>query len=380
MAKVKLTDRYISSRKCPEGQRLEISDSVCPGLYLRVSGTGAKSFCLIVRHGSLIRRTLGRYPALGLSDARKLALEALREMADAGQRKPETNGKTVGELIDSYTKLHLQPNLRSWRNIKSKLVCAEAQSLLDRGAAEITKGDILAIMDRLVEASAPFAAENLLKAYRAMFNWAVARDELPFNPCVGLRSPAKHVQRDRVLTDQELAQVWNACDEVPSEFGALVRLLLLTGARRSEVAEITWGEIDGDVWRLPSERSKSSRANARPLPPAALAILASLPSGGPDAFVLSTTGGARPSSAFNKRKVKLDEASGVTGWTLHDLRRTVRSKLSELGVPWEVARRIVGHQVDSLDATYDRHDYLPEKKGALERLAQHITGLCEKGS
>ena len=96
--------------------------------------------------------------------------------------------------------------------------------------------------------------------------------------------------------------------------------------------------------------------------------------------MLSTTGGARPSSAFNKRKVKLDEASGVTGWTLHDLRRTVRSKLSELGVPWEVARRIVGHQVDSLDATYDRHDYLPEKKGALERLAQHITGLCEKGS
>ena len=81
MAKVKLTDRYISSRKCPEGQRLEISDSVCPGLYLRISGTGAKSFCLIVRHGSLIRRTLGRYPALGLSDARKLALEALREMA-----------------------------------------------------------------------------------------------------------------------------------------------------------------------------------------------------------------------------------------------------------------------------------------------------------
>ena len=380
MAKVKLTDRYISSLKCPKGQRLEISDSLCPGLYLRITGTGTKSFCLIVRHGALIRRTLGRYPVLALSDARKLALEALRQMADADRHTPATQGKTVGELIDSYTKLHLEPNLRSWRNIKSKLVCAEAKCLLDRRASEITKGDILLIMDRLVEASAPFAAENLLKAYRAMFNWAVARDELPFNPCVGLKSPAKHVQRDRVLTDQELVQVWNACDEVPSEFGALVRLLLLTGARRSEVAEITWGEIDVDVWRLPSERSKSGRANVRPLPPAALAVLASQHRGKPEAYVLTTTGGERPSSAFNKRKRQLDEASGVNGWTLHDLRRTVRSKLSELGVPWEVARRIVGHQVDSLDATYDRHDYLPEKKRALERLAQHITGLCKKGS
>lgn len=380
LAKVKLTDRYISSCKCPKGERLEISDSLCPGLYLRITGTGTKSFCLIVRHGALIRRTLGRYPVLSLLDARKLALEALRQIADADRHVPATQGKTVGELIDSYTKLHLEPNLRSWRNIKSKLECAEAQCLANRRAAEITKGDILAIMDRLVESGAPFAAENLLKAYRALFNWAVARDELAFNPCLGLKSPAKHVQRDRVLTDQELAKVWIACDDVPAEFGALVRLLLLTGARRSEVAEITWGEIDGDVWRLPSERSKSGRANARPLSAAGRAILASMPSGKPEAYVLTTTGGERPSSAFNKRKRQLDEASGVTGWTLHDLRRTVRSKLSELGVPWEVARRIVGHQVDSLDATYDRHDYLAEKKEALERLAQHIGGLCEKAS
>lgn len=377
MTKIKLTDRYISSCKWRKGQRLEVSDSICPGLYLRVSGTGTKSFCLIVRQGALIRRTLGRYPILALADARKLALDALRELANADRQEAKPQGKTVSELIDSYTKLHLQPNLRSWRNIKAKLVCAEATCLLDRRAAEITKADILAIMDRLVEADAPFAAENLLKAYRALFNWAVSRDEIPFNPCLGLKSPAKHVQRDRVLTDHELAKVWTACDDVPAEFGALVRLLLLTGARRSEVAEITWGELDGDIWRLPSDRSKSGRANARPLPPAATAILASLPSGGPGAYVLSTTGGKRPSSAFNKRKRKLDEASGVTGWTLHDLRRTVRSKLSELGVPWEVARRIVGHQVDSLDATYDRHDYLAEKRQALERLADHIGHLVE---
>lgn len=378
MTKIKLTDRYISSCKCSKGERLEISDSLCPGLYLRVSGTGTKSFCLIVRQGALIRRTLGRYPILGLSDARRLALEAMRELANADRQPPKPKGKTVGELIDSYTKLHLQPNLRSWRNIKSKLSCAEAMDLQARPAAEITKGDILAIMDRLVEADAPFAAENLLKAYRALFNWAVARGEVPFNPCLGLKSPAKHVQRDRVLTDQELAKVWAACDEVPQEFGALVRLLLLTGARRSEVAEMTWAEVEGGIWRLPAARSKSGRANNRPLPRTAMAILATLPNHGQNTFVLSTTEGRRPSSAFNKRKRKLDEVSGVTGWTLHDLRRTVRSKLSELGIPWEVARRIVGHQVDALDATYDRHDYLAEKREALERLAEHIQQLARQ--
>lgn len=380
MTKIKLTDRYISSCKCPKGKRQEVSDTLCPGLYLRITGTGTKTFCLIVRHGILIRKTLGRYPVLSLSDARKMALAAMRELANTDPQQVQPKGKTVRELVDSYTSLHLKPNLRSWRNIRSKLVCPEVAGFLDRPAAEITKGDILAVMDRLVEAGSPFAAENLLKAYRALFNWAVARDEMPHNPCLGLKSPAKHIQRDRVLTDQELAKVWTACDEVPPEFGALVRLLLLTGARRTEVAEMTWGELDGEIWRLPPERSKSGRPNARPLPPKALAVLASLARSGPEGFVLSTTGGRRPSSAFNKRKRKLDEASGVTGWTLHDLRRTVRSKLSELGIPWEVARRIVGHQVDSLDATYDRHDYLAEKREALERLAEHIGELCEKAS
>lgn len=376
MAKIKLTDRFINSCRCRKGERLEVSDAICPGLYLRVSGTGTKSFCLIVRHGTLIRKTLGRYPVLGLADARRLALEALRDLANVDRQEVTAKGKTVAELVDSYTKLHLQPNLRSWRNIRSKLLCAEAAGIKDRPAADVTKGDILAIMDRLVEDDKPFAAENLLKAYRALFNWAVARDEIATNPCIGLKSPAKHVQRDRILTDREISQVWNACDGVPKEFGALVRLLLLTGARRSEVAELTWGEIDGDVWRLPPHRSKSGRANARPLPPAAMAILSSLPRGTTEAFVLSTTDGKRPSSAFNKRKTLLDEASGVTGWTLHDLRRTVRSKLSELGIPWEVARRIVGHRVDSLDATYDRHDYLAEKREALGRLADHIVALA----
>ncbi len=306
-----------------------------------------------------------------------MALEALRDLANDDRQVARPKSKTVAELIDSYTKLHLQPNLRSWRNIRSKLLCAEAAGILNRRATDVKKGDILAIIDRLVEADTPFAAENLLKAYRALFNWAVARDEVAANPCLGLKSPAKHVQRDRVLTDRELAQIWNACDDVPKEFGALVRLLLLTGARRSEVAELTWGELDGDVWRLPARRSKSGRANARPLPSAAMAMINSLPRGESDAFVLSTTDGKRPSSAFNKRKCQLDEASGVTGWTLHDLRRTVRSKLSELGVPWEVARRIVGHQVDSLDATYDRHDYLAEKRDALLRLALHIGHVVE---
>jgi integrase len=208
-----------------------------------------------------------------------------------------------------------------------------------------------------------------------MFNWAVGRDMLVANPCIGIKPPAKTTQRDRVLTDAEIAAVWNACNEVPQPFGAMVRMLMLTGARRNEIGQMQRSELVGDIWTLPAARSKSGRANALPLPPAVMNILAKLPQHEADGFVFSTTNGEKPASNFAKNKRALDQASGTTGWTLHDLRRTARTKLSELGIDRETARRIVGHAGDTLDETYDRATHEPAKRAALAKLSEHIISI-----
>jgi integrase len=281
---------------------------------------------------------------------------------------------TYSELVENYDRLHLRPNLKSGPNILASLKQPVLHHLFDQGAGNVTKRDLVAAADTLRDANKPHAAANMLKAQRAMYNWAVDRGDVEANPCEGMRQPRTAAARERTLTDQEIAAVLGACDRVPAPFGAVVRVLLHTGARRNEVAQMRWSELDGNVWTLPAARSKSGRANSLPLPPAVMAVIdaQARPADGGDGYVFSTTDGARPSSDFSKRKRLLDEASEVTGWRLHDLRRTARSLMAKLGVDREVARRVVGHSVDQLDAIYDRHDYVKEKEHALSIVAEYL--------
>lgn len=374
MPRQKFTDLWISSRPAPARGRIDYSDAICPGLQLRVTSRGVKTFSLIFRHGHMQRHTLGRYPLLGLAEARRQAMRLMREVAET-----EKTGKgsllTFAEMVDSYVDLYLKRNIRSWANTRAILQQESLADFRKRRASSITKKDVVAILDLLVERGTPHAAVNLLGKLRAMFNWAVGRDMLVANPCLGIKPPAKTTQRDRVLTDAEIAAVWNACDKVAQPFGVMVRMLMLTGARRNEVAQMRRSELVGDIWTLPAQRSKSGRQNALPLPPTAMAILASLPDHGADSYVFSTTGGERPASNFAKNKSALDTASGRSGWTLHDLRRTARTKMSEIGVDRETARRIIGHAGDALDQTYDRATHEPAKRDALARLSAHLLDL-----
>lgn len=374
MARLKFTDKWVSSCAPPRRGRVEHSDSICPSLYLRVTCNGTKTFSVLIRSHRLIRHTLGRYPLIGLADARREAMDLLRKAAELGGQALEPI--TLAELVSQYRELHLQPNVRTWKNVSSSLNQAAMQPLLRKQAAKVTTANVVAVLDELAAAGKPHAAVNLLKALRAMFRWGVDRGVLTASPCNNVRPPVRTTQRDRILNDGEIAAVLQACDKVPAPFGNLVRMLLLTGARRNEVAQMRWSELSGNIWTLPAARSKSNRANVLPLPPAAMALLAQLPRRDDgDGYVFTTTQGKKPFSGFSKGKALLDQASSVTEFTLHDLRRTTRSKLSELGVPWEVARRIVGHSVDQLDAVYDRFNYLDAKGEALARLAKHYASL-----
>jgi integrase len=183
-------------------------------------------------------------------------------------------------------------------------------------------------------------------------------------------------KRERVLRDAEIAAVWQACDRLGFPFGPMVRVLLLTGQRLGEVAEMHPDELDmeSDNWLIPAARSKSAREHIVPLADLTRGILAGLPRfAGP--FVFSTTDGVRPVSGFSKAKARLDALSGVTGWRFHDLRRTCRTRLAALGTSEIVAERILNHQPKGLIAVYNKHEYLDEKRAALAKWAETVAAI-----
>jgi integrase len=184
--------------------------------------------------------------------------------------------------------------------------------------------------------------------------------------------------RKRFLSDEELRDVWRALDtaNVPGCYPAYVRALLLSAQRRDEVARMSWPEIEGDAWIIPAERYKTGNENVVPVTDAVFKLVGKPQKTG---FVFSTTGGELPFSGFSKAKRALDKTVAtlrkkekrkpMPHWTLHDLRRTARSLISRAGVAADVAERVLGHKIAGVRGVYDRHEYLAEKRDALERLA-----------
>jgi integrase len=330
-------------------------------------------------NGRQQRRTIGRYPNLSLASARAAALDMLRGAADGvDPREPAAVPAatlTYAELVDAYVERHLKPNARSWRDIRSSLLHPAFRTLRTRAAAGITRGEIATLIDAVVAEGKGQAAVNLLRRLKMLFNWAAERDLLPANPCERIRPPVRVVERDRVLSDSEIVAVWQACDQLPPPWCQMIRTLMLTGQRRSEVATMRWSEVEGATWVIPREKVKKDRPHAVPLSATAAATLATLPRWGHGAYVFTTTGGASASSNFAKTKRLLGEVSGVSDWRIHDIRRTVRSKLAELGVPRDVARKVLNHEDGKVDRIYNRHEYLAEKREALERWEDRLLAI-----
>jgi integrase len=380
MTVLRFTDRWIMSCRTTAGDRDDYADALCPGLHLRITKRGTKTFSSMVRlNGRLQRRTIGRYPSVSLANARAVTLTTLRQAAefvDVRQPAPLPDAHlTYAEVVEAYVERHLRPNTRSWAAIRSSLYHPALRHLRTRPVAGIARREIGDVLDTFMASGRPQAAVNVLRRLKMMFTWAVERDMLTVSPCANIRPPAKPVERDRVLDDAEIAKVWKASFDLPAPYGQMYRMFLLTGQRRCEVSTMRWSEIADDLWIIPREKVKKDRAHAVPLTASAKNVLSSLPRYGLDGFVFSTTGGKSASSNFAKVKAELDQLSGVTGWTIHDLRRTVRSKFAELGVAREVARKVMNHEDGKVDRTYNRHEYLTEKREALARWETRLTGL-----
>ena len=216
-------------------------------------------------------------------------------------------------------------------------------------------------------------ADYTLAVLRKLLNWHAVRDDEFISPVVrGMgRQNAKEHERSRTLNDSELRAVWSTAEQRDDAFAAFVRFLLATAARRNEASQLTWGEIDGSDWLLPASRNKVKFDLVRPLSALAQTILAERPRLDGCGFVF-TNDGRHPLGGFASRKKQFDAACGVTGWTLHDLRRTARSLMSRAGVLPDHAERCLGHVVGGVRAVYDRYAFHQEKAAAFAALAAQI--------
>jgi len=381
-------------------RRQEIPDDLCTGLYLVVQPTGRKSWQVRYRHGGVHRRmTLASFPTLSLAAARLRAREVMaaasegrdpsEELKALKAPKPEDDRDKISTLIGQYDKRHLS-RLKSGDLIRRELDRFVVAAWGARDINSVTKRDVIDLLDGIADSGRVVTA-NRVRAYLNKFlNWAVERDILLLSPTTGVKPVAKEVSRDRVLNYDEIRWFWQACEAASFPWGLLGKVLLLTGQRLNEAAQITESEIRGDLWRLSSDRTKNGRAHDVPLSGAVQVILSAVERiDGKSDFIFTTTG-TTPVSGFFKARAHLaavmegiaakerGRSVEIPRWTFHDLRRTAATGMARLGIPVRVTEAVLNHisgTGSGIVAVYQRHDYADEKRQAVEAWGQFVFEL-----
>lgn len=393
--RVVFTDRLLKSLKpAPAGKRLTYWDAAKPSFGLRITDRGVISFFVMRRmHGNPrpIRVVLGRYPEVNLAKARALATTALGDLVSGvhpKRRERLRQANTFAALADEFLRRPAAAKQRTAAAIAMNIERHLLPRWGTRIAAEIKRADVINMLEEIDRKSGPYMAAKALALASSIYRFALTRElgGIASNPCQFIK-PTEFVRemapRQRVLTDSEVALIWRATqgqirNSIESTYpgGPFVRLLLLTGARRNEVAQMTWDEVNLDhaLWMIPAHRTKTGAPHEVPLSPMAVDLLKSLPRFG-GGFVFSANGGRAPIKGFGKFKDSVDMRAaelappGLAEWRFHDLRRTARTNLSSLGVSPFIAELVIGHQQKGVHKVYDVFRYQSEKRDALERWA-----------
>jgi integrase len=390
------------------------------GFAVRVTAAGTKSFVLFHRAGGKkYLETLGRWDeneqggTLTVRDAIVRAEKLAKDMKNGRREDPrpertrrlEDGDKPAGLLIgghwdedkgeaqppkgllDLFVEKYAKKNLRSGDMIEQQLRRLVAPRIGELGIYEIKRSNVSKMLDEIAEENGERMADLVLAYVRKGFNWyeVNGHDDDFTSPVVrGMaRTKPKERKRKRILADDEIRDVWTALDAgtEPECFAPLVKSLLLCATRRNESAKMHSTEFDGDLWTIPGERYKNKLDHVVPLTPQARVLIGGKPAGanGNSWFVFSTTGGAKPFSGFSKAKRELDKTiadireregrAPMLPWVLHDIRRTARSLMSRAKVATDHAERALGHVMGGVRETYDRYEYLDEKRAAFEALA-----------
>ena len=457
MARVNLTDKFCRSpQRVPAAGRVDYHDGLVPGLALRVTDKGHRSFVLVARFPAApknpTRRRLGDFFPEPKSDADEdptsaeavpvllegntLTLEQARQKArlwialvqkgvdpkvEKERRRAaalRTQKATFGHVAEQFLRRYVKgpaycelerlaaelrktdPRLKptaALRQVMSDPIHAplvaksKKEGLVKKASAEsivtrefvarwgrrpitdIVPQECAAAIREIVERGTPEQARSGFEWLRRLFAWSIGVNEfgLTVSPVATLRPSdliGRKLAKDRILTDEELRAVWRACEQMGHPYGPCIRMLILSGQRLREVADAPWAELDiaSKLWTIDGGRMKGDHgAQTVPLADDAVALLKGLPrfAGGEFAF---STNGRKPVNGWSVAKHRIDQLSGVTGWTFHDLRRTMRSHLSALPIEEHVREMMIGHRPIGIKKVYDRHLYAAEKRAGFE--------------
>ncbi|KKL13232.1 hypothetical protein LCGC14_2527820 [marine sediment metagenome] len=385
LMKQKLTTKFIETRKSDPEKRIDFRDTVVPGLVLRVSTSGTKTFSFHKRIGGKMKRlTIGRFGTFTLTQARERARQILYEV-ETGRFVASTGIEfdikpTLGEVIPDYIVKHAKVHNRDWKN-KARLL-GKFVDLHSKRIDEIKRADVVKACD-VIHKSAPVSANRALAHLKHLIGWCVERGMIDASPIAGMKPLSKERSRERVLTDDELGALWTACNVEGYPFGDCMKLLMLSGQRRAEVAELRWSELDLEqhLWTLPSERAKNGRQHTVPITDAMLDVLRRVPKFLGSDYVFTTTS-KTPVSGFGRLKGRLDKAlpEGTEPWIIHDLRRTMSTKMAMLRVPQPVTEALLNHKtgmVSGVAAIYNVYSYADEKREALEQWNRYLTKMTQ---
>ena len=395
-----LTAKQIEHAKADPAKRVEIPVGNPPGLFVAVQPTtGAKSWALRYRwRGRPAKLTLGTYPAMGLAAARADAeakLAALRDGIDPAAAKAEEKAAepNSAEAVAEEWLTRAVAGTRSAHPVERIVRRRILPAIKGRLITEVSRADVLRVADSIMDERLPVAANRAVSIFKRFLNWSVNRGYIVASPAAGISRPAHEKSRDRVLSDDELRDVWSGASALGFPDGPFFQLLVLTAQRRGEVAGMRWQDLDLDhaLWTLSAEQTKAGRVHDVPLSSAALEIIEVLPRfEGP--FVFTSGSGAKPINSFSKGKVALDvavaklrkdagETKPMPSYTIHDLRRTASTHMAKAGVAPHVLSALLNHSPGAqqgVTAIYNRFRYLDERRAALEGWGKEVVRLAKQ--
>ena len=365
MAQQSLTTDRIDRLK-PRGARYAIKDAGCRGLEVRVTPHGVKTLCCVYKaQGKQRRETLGRWPGLSLTDARKKVVDILANKQAAVH--------TIAGLANRYLDAHRSP-----RDAERVFRLHINPHIGEALAARITRGQVLTLLDD-VKGDGKTIARDVHKHLRAMYNWAIDYEHVGANPVARIRKKNRPELQDanndgRKLSDAELKAIWIATEEMSYPFGVIYQLLMLTGQRRGEWGDASWREISDGTLTIPAWRYKTRRVHKVPIVPRVQRILDSIPRVGNTDYLFPTLSGKGDTVTGYSTAARIcGKLSGVHTRP-KDFRTTCRTRLTEkLKVAPYIAEFILGHAQGRVEGIYDLGDYEPLKKAALAKYARHVT-------
>jgi integrase len=376
-----LSDKQIAALP-RKRRRYSLTDPELGGHVLRVPPDGPIIFYAVARSpfGKPVWSRNGTADLLTIAESREITRTKIKRV-QAGSpavEPPPVKPESFESVAEAWLKRHVQKRgLRTGADVERVVRKHILPHWGDRDFTSLRKSDLAALLDHVEDNSGPHMADIVGAHVRNISRWYGERSDDYASPFAHIkkRVDSKAAKRTHVLTDDEIRRVWAAAE---GTFGAFIKLALLTGQRRDAVIEMRWSQIKDGVWHMPTPPRAKGVGGSLKLPPLAMQIVDSQPRFLSNPFVFAGRNNGGPFTNLSYAKAKLDEASGVVNWRIHDMRRSARSLMSRAGVPGEVAERVLGHAVGStVEQIYNRHSFDDEKGLALAKLAALIEQIVD---